>query len=317
MKKNLETDELKSKGKKILDEEQVEEIKQEAKRKIEETKKATIEKTEEIKEKLEDEAEKQKSFKILGFKVWRLMAYFVIYSFLGFILETTYGVVTKGVIDSRQSFLYGPFCGIYGVGAVTITLLSQYFNKNKLTLFVGGFLVGSVTEYTISFLVDTILHTKWWDYSNRFLNINGRICLLYSVFWGVLTLFLIKIINPKIDILIVKIKDKISIKKLKLIILIVIIFLAIDCIATCYAQKQFVNRMIVENDIEVENKEKVIENYNKTYNNKVLSDFINTFWNDKKMIRTFPNIKIEDKEYNTVYIDSLLPNIQPYYKKIF
>ena len=75
--------------------------------------------------------------------------------------------------------------------------------------------------------------------------------------------------------------------------------------------------MIVEKDIEVENKEKVIENYNKTYNNKVLSDFINTFWNDKKMIRTFPNIKIEDKEYNTVYIDSLLPNIQPYYKKIF
>ena len=54
---------------------------------------------------------------------------------------------------------------------------------------------------------------------------------------GVLTLFLIKIINPKIDILIAKIKDKISIKKLKLIILIVIIFLAIDCIATCYAQK--------------------------------------------------------------------------------
>ena len=95
------------------------------------------------------------------------------------------------------------------------------------------------------------------------------------------------------------------------------IFKDIDCIATCYAQKQFVNRMIVENDIEVENKEKVIENYNKTYNNKVLSDFINTFWNDKKMIRTFPNIKIEDKEYNTVYIDSLLPNIQPYYKKIF
>ena len=259
----------------------------------------------------------KKSVTILGISIWKLFAYFIIYSFIGYIIETLFGIATKGVWESRQSFLYGPFCGIYGIGAVTITLLSQYFNKNKLTLFVGGFLVGSVTEYTISFLVDTILHTKWWDYSNRFLNINGRICLLYSAFWGVLTLFLIKFINPKIDILIAKIKDKISIKKLKLIILIVIIFLAIDCIATCYAQKQFVNRMIVENDLEVENKEKVIENYNKTYNNKVLSDFINTFWNDKKMIRTFPNIKIEDKEYNTVYIDSLLPNIQPYYKKIF
>ncbi|MEI3395907.1 MAG: putative ABC transporter permease [Clostridia bacterium] len=207
-------------------------------------------------------------------------------------IETLFGIATKDVWESRQSFLYG-FCGIYGIGAITITLLSRYLNKNKLTLFVGGFLVGSVTEYTISFLVDTILHTKWSDYSNRFLNINGRICLLYSVFWGVLTLFLIKIINPKIDILIAKIKDKISIKKLKLIILIVIIFLAIDCIATCYAQKQFVNRMIV-NDRAIK-QEKVIENYNKTYNNKVLSDFINTFWNDKKMIRTFPNIKIEDK----------------------
>ena len=228
----------------------------------------------------------KKSVTILGISIWKLFAYFIIYSFIGYIIETLFGIATKGVWESRQSFLYGPFCGIYGIGAITITLLSRYF-------------------------------TKWWDYSNRFLNINGRICLLYSVFWGVLTLFLIKIINPKIDILIAKIKDKISIKKLKLIILIVIIFLAIDCIATCYAQKQFVNRMIVENDIEVENKEKVIENYNKTYNNKVLSDFINTFWNDKKMIRTFPNIKIEDKEYNTVYIDSLLPNIQPYYKKIF
>ena len=219
----------------------------------------------------------KKSVTILGISIWKLFAYFIIYSFIGYIIETLFGIATKGVWESRQSFLYGPFCGIYGIGAITITLLSRYFNKNKLTLFVGGFLV----------------------------------------FWGVLTLFLIKIINPKIDILIAKIKDKISIKKLKLIILIVIIFLAIDCIATCYAQKQFVNRMIVENDIEVENKEKVIENYNKTYNNKVLSDFINTFWNDKKMIRTFPNIKIEDKEYNTVYIDSLLPNIQPYYKKIF
>ena len=199
----------------------------------------------------------KKSVTILGISIWKLFAYFIIYSFIGYIIETLFGIATKGVWESRQSFLYGPFCGIYGIGAITITLLSRYFNKNKLTLFVGGFLVGSVTEYTI------------------------------------------------------------SIKKLKLIILIVIIFLAIDCIATCYAQKQFVNRMIVENDIEVENKEKVIENYNKTYNNKVLSDFINTFWNDKKMIRTFPNIKIEDKEYNTVYIDSLLPNIQPYYKKIF
>lgn len=209
------------------------------------------------------------------------------------------------------------FYGIYGLGAVVITLFSQYFDKNKLSLFLGGFLIGSVTEYTVSFLIEIIMKTRWWDYSNYILNINGRICLLYSIFWGILTVILIKKINPIIDKVIIKIKEKISPKILKGIILAIIIFLLIDCIATCYAQEQFITRMIVENAIEVEDKQGTINKYEKTYNNKTLSKFIYTFWGDKKMIRTFPNMKIEDKNHNTIYLDSLLPEIQPYYKKIF
>lgn len=209
------------------------------------------------------------------------------------------------------------FYGIYGLGAVVITLFSQYFDKNKLSLFLGGFLIGSVTEYTVSFLIEIIMKTRWWDYSNYILNINGRICLLYSIFWGILTVILIKKINPIIDKVIIKIKEKISPKILKGIILAIIIFLLIDCIATCYAQEQFITRMIVENAIEVEDKQGTINKYEKTYNNKTLSKFIYTFWGDKKMIRTFPNMKIEDKNHNTIYLDRLLPEIQPYYKKIF
>ena len=248
--------------------------------------------------------------------LYYLFQCFFIYAFLGWCTEVAFAAFKERRFVNR-GFLNGPICPVYGFGVVAVIHFLTPLRSNLLLLYLGSAILVTAIEWLTGFILEKVFHNKWWDYSNRFLNINGRICLLYSVFWGVLTLFLIKIINPKIDILIAKIKDKISIKKLKLIILIVIIFLAIDCIATCYAQKQFVNRMIVENDIEVENKEKVIENYNKTYNNKVLSDFINTFWNDKKMIRTFPNIKIEDKEYNTVYIDSLLPNIQPYYKKIF
>ena len=95
------------------------------------------------------------------------------------------------------------------------------------------------------------------------------------------------------------------------------LFLLIDCIATCYAQEQFITRMIVEKGIEVEDKQEINAKYEKTYNNRTLSNFIDTFWNDKKMIRTFPNMKIEDKNHNVIYLDSLLPEIQPYYKKIF
>ena len=203
------------------------------------------------------------------------------------------------------------------MGAVTIILFSKYFNKNNFTFFLGGFIIGSITEYLVSFLVEIMMGTRWWEYSDRILNVNGRICLMFSIFWGVLTLFLVKFFNPKIDKVIDKIKNKISIKKLKIIILIVTIFLFIDCIATCYAQKQFINRMIVEKGIDVENKQEIIESYEKTYNNQFLCDFINTFWNDKKMIRTFPNMKIEDVNNNIFYIDSVLPELQPYYLKVF
>lgn len=202
-------------------------------------------------------------------------------------------------------------------GAVSIILFSQYFNKNNFTLFISGFLIGSVTEYTVSFLVEIIMNTRWWDYSDRILNVNGRICLLYSIFWGILTILLVKKLNPGIDRIITKTKEIISPKILKGIVLIVTIFLAIDCIVTCYAQDQFITRMVVEKGIEVEDKQKIISKYEKTYNNKNLSNFIHTFWNDKKMIRTFPNMKIEDKNNNVIYLDSLLPEIQPYYKKIF
>lgn len=209
------------------------------------------------------------------------------------------------------------FCGIYGMGAVSIMLFSRYFNKNNFTLFAGGFLIGSITEYVVSFIVEMIMDTRWWDYSDRILNINGRICLIYSIFLGALTLVLVKYFNPQIDKIIEKLKNKVSLKILKTTILIVTVFLFIDCLATCLAQKQFINRMIVEKGIEVENKQEIIESYEKTYNNKFLSNFINTFWNDKKMIRTFPNMKIEDANNNIIYIDSLLPDIQPYYLKVF
>ena len=73
--------------------------------------------------------------------------------------------------------------------------------------------------------------------------------------------------------------------------------------------------MIVQNDIDVANKEAVIEQYDKIYGNEKLSKFIYQFWGDKKMIRTFPNLKVKDKNGNIVYMDSLL-DIQPYYFKV-
>ena len=141
--------------------------------------------------------------------IWRILIYFIIYSFIGFVVETLFALVNYNVLESRKSFLYGPFCGIYGVGAVVLILVLRLFNKNNYTLFLGGCITGSIIEYIMSFLGEILFGARWWDYSKRFLNINGRICLLYSIFWGVLSLILIRIINPTIDKFINYIKSKI------------------------------------------------------------------------------------------------------------
>ena len=71
--------------------------------------------------------EKKKQFTIFGFIIIKLLAYFIIYSVIGFVIETLFGLLTKGVIESRKSFLYGPFCGIYGLGAVIMIVGLQIF----------------------------------------------------------------------------------------------------------------------------------------------------------------------------------------------
>ena len=253
---------------------------------------------------------------ILGITIWRIFAYFIIYRVIGFIIETLFAIVFHNVFESRQSFLYGPFCAIYGVGAVfMIIFLNKYFNKNNHMLFLGGFIVGSVVEYVISLIGELILNVRWWDYSDRFLNINGRICFLYSIFWGLLAIYLMKVINPKVDKFINWLKTKINLKLAKTLTLITVIILFMDCVISGIAINFCLIRKSVENNLDIANKEKTIQVYNKIYNNKDLSNFIYKYWNDEKMIRTYPNLTLTLEDGKTIYIKNLTPEIKPYYYK--
>ena len=256
----------------------------------------------------------KKSVTILGISIWKLFAYFIIYSFIGYIIETLFGIATKGVWESRQSFLYGPFCGIYGIGAITITLLSRYFNKNKLTLFVGGFLVGSVTEYTISFLVDTILHTKWWDYSNIPFNLNGRICVWFSLFWGILAIYLMTHIHPKID----RFLDKFSPKIVTIITITFVVVMFLDWCISSFALKMFLTRLVNNYNLELQEISTVQQDkYTKLYENETLRPIIDTFFSDEIMLKTFPNLKVTSKDGEIIWVCDILKDIQPYYFRVF
>lgn len=259
---------------------------------------------------------KKKPFTIMGLTIHRILAYFIVYSVVGYIIETIFGIVTKGVWESRQSFLYGPFCSIYGLGATIMIMFLHKYKKQYTKLFIGGFILGSIVEYLVSFFGEMMLHVKWWDYSDMPLNINGRICVYFSFFWGFLAIYLIASFNPNIDKLFNWIKTKISIKTLKTITVAITIFLFIDCVLTGMAMRLFLIRTIAKNDINVPNKEVVINIYNEIYDNEKVSNFIYKYWGDKKMIRTFPNIKVTDVDGNLVYMDMYLKDIQPYYLKI-
>ena len=195
-----------------------------------------------------------------------------------------------------------------------IMFLRKY-SKNYTRLFIGGFIVGSIVEYLVSWIGELLLGVKWWDYSDMPLNINGRICVYFSIFWGFLALYLIASFNPRIDRLINWIKSKLSVKALKALTTTVTFVLLTDCIVTGIALSFFLIRMVNDYDLNVPNKEIIVHKYEDIYKDEKLSNFIYKYWGDKKMLRTFPKLKVQDIDGNMIYMDSLLSDIQPYYYK--
>ncbi len=134
-----------------------------------------------------------KSNKISKFQ--NMLLYFCIYAFLGWLMETAYAYHVFGHFVKR-GFLYGPLCPIYGFGGVILySFLGKYKNKS-LKLFIYAIIVFSVFEYVASFALDALFQTRWWDYTNDFMNLNGRISIFFSFAWGICALIFLNFIHP-------------------------------------------------------------------------------------------------------------------------
>ena len=241
----------------------------------------------------------------------RELAYFVIYSFLGFIVETIFGILTKGVVESRKSCLFGPFCCIYGLGAAIMIPGLQKFKKSNWGIFIAGAIEGSVIEYIISWIGEIIFKIKWWDYSNMPFNINGRITLTFSIFWGLLALVLMRFINPYIERGI----NKLPKKWFDILTISLTIFLILDLLITALGLKVFYTRLIKENNLQIKGENALIVS-DEVMEYNVIKFLSNNIFSNEKILKTFPNIKFEDKDGNIVWIEDILTDIQPYYFKI-
>ena len=195
---------------------------------------------------------------------------FIFGSIFGWVLEGVFSLIVHGVFINHSALVIGPFNICYGICACSLTfLLYKFKDKGYIKLFFISFIIGSILEYIMSWGMELVMGFSAWDYSDNFLNINGRVCLLMSFFWGIRGIAWIKILYPHVEKLINKTIEKTG----KNLIIVIIVFLIFDMILTISA---VVRAREKENGLEPRNAyERLLD---KTFNKDYLYNMYNNNW---------------------------------------
>lgn len=204
---------------------------------------------------------------------------FLSYSFLGWFVETIWCYLHDKKISNR-GFLIGPYCPIYGCSALLMILaLKQYIN-DTIVLFLLATILTTFMEYITSYIMEKTFKARWWDYSNQPFNINGRICLLNSLMFGIGGFILLYYINPFYENLLYKIPyTTMIVLSISLAILFLVDF--IISYKTIYSIQQKASLIIKDSTTEIS--KRVRENLEKQ---KILT---------RRLIHAFPNANFVPK----------------------
>lgn len=154
---------------------------------------------------------------------------FFLFSFIGWLWEGLFVGREYGAFINR-GFLHGPCLPIYGIGCVLMILLLTRFRKNPLLVFIGACIVCGSTEYITSWLLESVFHRRWWDYSGCFMNLNGRVCMQTLIAFGVAGIFVVNFASPIINKVIRKIPESV----LRLICILLSFVYLIDTIISLF-----------------------------------------------------------------------------------
>ena len=135
---------------------------------------------------------------VCGFSLYQILAFFLIYSCLGWCLEVIYAAVSTGQLVNR-GFLNGPVCPIYGFGMIIVLFTLSPLADNLLLLYIGGVILPSVLELVGGWALYKLYHTRWWDYSDFPFNIGGYICLEFSLIWGLAIVMVVKVFQKYVE----------------------------------------------------------------------------------------------------------------------
>lgn len=200
---------------------------------------------------------------------------FIFYSFLGWLME----VICKAFQYKRfinRGFLMGPICPIYGHGAIIMLLLLKDFSSNPFILFIMSMLVCTTLEYLTSYFMEKLFSARWWDYSNKKFNINGRVCLRNTLCFGILAIVLVYFFNPLVLTYIEKINEP-------FLSIIVYVLLAV------YVVDNIISYSIINNFSTTVKK----SNYDNTeeVTKYVKDEFLKKSYLSKRLIYAYPNFQ--------------------------
>ena len=169
--------------------------------------------------------------KVIRLELHKVLAYFLVFGFFGWIFETLVVWIEYGRFTCRGYIFQGPvvwglpLIELYGFGGVIMAVLFGHWKSRPVKLFLAGMTAMTLLELVGSYLCTSILKTQYWDYTNNFMNFNGRICLSSSIAWGTLSVIGVSVVMPQIDRYYHNASDK---KYLKINIIILILY-AVFC----------------------------------------------------------------------------------------
>lgn len=200
---------------------------------------------------------------------------FISYAFLGWCMEVGCKYIQFGKFINR-GFLIGPYCPIYGWGAIAITIFLKRYTYDPLVLFIMSTLVCSIIEYFTSYFMEKKYHARWWDYSSKKFNINGRICLETLIPFGILGLFIMYVTNP----MLFKIYQSMS----EIVVHIISITLFTIFIVDNIISSNIISSVNVEGS-------KLVKDNTEEITEKVKQILREKSWLHRRLINAYPNLK--------------------------
>lgn len=244
--------------------------------------------------------------------ILNILLLFFIFCFIGWVWECSYISITEEKKFTNRGFLNGPYIPIYGFGGLSIYLCLQKYgtgaiiSMQSIKIYFIGLVFATVLEYITSFLMEKIFKARWWDYTNYFLNVNGRVCLLASLFWGLLSVVSVQFLNPlllnKIESLTHDIKIVVSTALVTVFIL--DLFITINSIVNI--QKRITMILAIENNKLQALKEKIDSVSVPEEYKQLISDYKAKLYNisnpfTTRLVKAFPHLKFESKDRQTIF----------------